>query len=107
DAKAKEGSKASIGSVKTELQDMIAQGGVRVRGKDGAVATGDELQMWMDNAQPQIKLSGAPAKVDDKTNQVIGNLILVHGGEQWYEIAGPGSMHLVQRDEKKATTRPV
>jgi hypothetical protein len=109
DPKANATTKASagLGSVKTDLQDLLAQGNVHVRSKDGGNAAGNELKLWVEQGQPQMMLSGAPARVDDKTNSVVGNLILVHGGEQRYEVRGPGKMHFEQKDEKKATTRPV
>jgi hypothetical protein len=89
-----------------QLKRMVAERGVRLKGRDATSAEADMLEVAMDGQQPKlVRLTGQPARVIKAQNTTVGGVIELNPQTQEYEIKGPGAMHLVREDGN--TSPPV
>lgn len=76
---------------KFELQQMLATGDVRVKGKDNQSAAGDDLLVEQQQGQTYIKLWGSPpALVSGQSGTLRGPVIEMRPHDQWAKITGTG-----------------
>jgi hypothetical protein len=94
-------------SVAVELQRMVAKTNVRAVSPDGDVATGDALVVTMGkDGQPQVGLSGKPAKVAGADGSVLTSGQIVIPNRDEAQAVGAGTLAaLVENDDPKAPPR--
>jgi hypothetical protein len=99
-------------SAAAALESMLATDSVQVTSRDGAVATGDRLNVTTDDGpdQPHVELTGAPARVvDAKNGTLVSKTIVIDFKSGIAHVPGEGSLTTVQRDEKDPSKpgRPI
>ncbi|MDB5172463.1 MAG: OstA-like protein, partial [Phycisphaerales bacterium] len=93
-----------------ELETMTARDHVQVTGKEGAVVTGDELNVTTENGEPHVRISSATGKarvVDAKKNMIAGPLITAEPKRQVAHVVGPGLMHFLREQEGGKSPEPM
>ncbi|MDB5333554.1 MAG: OstA-like protein, partial [Phycisphaerales bacterium] len=92
-----------------ELETMTARENVQVTGKDGAVATGDELVITTENGEPHVRLSSAANArvIDAKKNAIAGPVITAEPKKQLAHVIGAGTMHVLREQEPGKKPEPM
>lgn len=97
-------------SADIELESMHAAGDVITSSKDGAIATGDDLQITMIDGEPHVRLTSADGKakvIDARHNVMTGPLITAQTKKQLAHIDGPGSVEATMADQDGSKPRKV
>ncbi|HWE93419.1 MAG TPA: hypothetical protein VG269_05540 [Tepidisphaeraceae bacterium] len=92
-----------------ELETMTARENVQVTGKDGAVATGDELIVTTEDGEPHVRLTAAKNArvIDAKKNTVSGPVITAEPRKQLAHVIGTGTMHVLREQEAGKKPEPM
>lgn len=91
-----------------QLEHLLAQKDVHVRGRDGGSADAQSLQVTMDGAEAsRVILKGQPARVIKGQDITVGDEIDLRPKAQTYAVVGPGSMHLSRQTENDSPPTDV
>jgi hypothetical protein len=91
-----------------ELQQLIANGNVRVSGKDSSSAQGDFLQLDKVNGHSRVSIRGSPAIVANKDSTLVGPDIRVWPDQKISQVVGPGTLDTSQQPtDPAAKPRPL
>ncbi len=91
----------------TQLESLDAQGRVKLTGQDGAVVTGDRLEVTQRGEARVAVIRGNPATVKTADSTMTGPVIRVDEASGVAVVEGGGNLEAVQRPPEGGDERPV